>query len=244
MRQHRIAATPHCPSLVVLRDDAVTADVRLTFEDGVITAHRAVLAACSPVLLEAFFGVTAVQPVEQLSLPGKRKQDFNDLLNYCYGAPLFAITQSNSLTLLQLSEEYGIMGLKSEVEQYLIASFDSGESSASEVVHWAKIYSCPALLEHVEQEVRRLVRGHLNAGNVKRARALAHEQSLMSVLDMMAQFDAGQLSTGSEDSLTLKSLLLQRPALPKAARVEVETPLKADLDPPCWRRPYEEQFGW
>ena len=208
------------PSLRALRRDEDTTDIRIVLDDGTsILAHRAILAMSSPVLRRALFGPMKLPIDQPLPLPGKDAAAVQGLLAYCYGEPLVIQDEVPAIPLLQLADEYGIDGLKTLCEGWFkdhLESFD--DSSLTDLVLWAQRYECSALLKHLQEVLPKRLRAHLNAGEVEAARMLAtsHTSFAPQLADSMREFDSGTLKVHHRDTLTLKTLLVQRGADPDA----------------------------
>lgn len=209
------------PSLRALRRDEDTSDVRIVLDDGTsMFAHRAILAMSSPVLRRALFGPMKLPIDQPLPLPGKDAAAVQGLLAYCYGEPLVIQDDVPAIPLLQLADEYGIDGLKTLCTGWFMDHLDLlDDSSVTDLVQWAQRYECSALQEHLQEVLPKRLRAHLNAGEVEAARTLAssHASFAPQLAETMREFDSGTLKVQYFDSLTLKTLLVQRGADPDKA---------------------------
>lgn len=245
------------PSLSTLRRDEETTDVRFALDDGTtLSAHRAVLAISSPVLRRAFFGPMKLPNDEPLRLPGKDAAAVQGLLSYCYGEP--KVTAETAIGLLMMADEYCIDGLKALCEQWFMDNLGSyncygrrdetqeftiDDPKTAELVHLAQLYRCSTLLEHLQQNLPKRLRAHLNSGDLEAARALAtsHASFAPQLAAYMQEFDSGTLEVKYHDSILLKKLLVERGAdtgvlglvhyIVNGSAAEVEECLNAGAEP-------------
>ncbi|ELU00894.1 hypothetical protein CAPTEDRAFT_192565 [Capitella teleta] len=98
----------------------------LVIEGEKLYVHREVLAAWSPVFRSMFTRDFKEKDQREIELPGKKVDDFVELL-HCMYPPIKPITDSNFGQLLPLAEEYQIVQVKRKCEEYLLTKAGSIE---------------------------------------------------------------------------------------------------------------------
>ena len=93
--------------------------VTLVVEGESLYVHKEVLAAWSPVFRCMFTRDFKEKDQKVVELPGKKVDDFVELL-HCMYPPIKPISDSNFEQLLPLAEEYQILQVKRKCEEYLL----------------------------------------------------------------------------------------------------------------------------
>lgn len=93
--------------------------VTLEVEDQLLYVHKEVLAVWSPVFRSMFLGNFKESKESSIPLPGKKVDEFVELL-HCMYPPIKAINDSNVYQLLPLVEEYQIDEVKKKCEEFLL----------------------------------------------------------------------------------------------------------------------------
>eukprot|EP00249_Psilotum_nudum_P009144 c21736_g1_i1 orf=449-1435(-) len=106
-------------------DDGIHTDVTIHTRTGSIGAHRAVLAARSPVFESMFMHdlrekVSSTISIEDISLDA-----FQALLRFIYGSIKLEDFQTHRVELLRASDKYDIQDLKEACEESLLEDIDS-----------------------------------------------------------------------------------------------------------------------
>ena len=123
MRWHDQPTFNPRPSLSALYKDEETADVRITLDDGTtIHAHRAVLAASSPVFRRTLFGPTKLPVDEPLALPGEDVNAVKALIAYCYGENGIINYSTVSSGLGRLANKYEMKALSQDCTAWQLAA--------------------------------------------------------------------------------------------------------------------------
>ena len=131
-------------ALRLLRDDALLHDVTFAFSDGEERgAHRCVLAYQSPVFRAMFDLNSPLRAAPRIVLAGKRSSEFDLLLEYCYSADAKLVTAETAAPLLMLAEEYQVLQLKAECEEWLVEHADP--HTCVDCLLYAQQYRCEAL---------------------------------------------------------------------------------------------------
>ena len=131
-------------ALRLLRDDALLHDVTFAFSDGEERgAHRCVLAYQSPVFRAMFDVNSPLRAAPRIVLAGKRSSEFDLLLEYCYSADAKLVTAETAAPLLMLAEEYQVLQLKAECEEWLVEHADP--HTCVDCLLYAQQYRCEAL---------------------------------------------------------------------------------------------------
>ena len=131
-------------ALRLLRDDALLHDVTFAFSDGEERgAHRCVLAYQSPVFRAMFDVNSPLRAAPRIVLAGKRSSEFDLLLEYCYSADAKLVTAETAAPILMLAEEYQVLQLKAECEEWLVEHADP--HTCVDCLLYAQQYRCEAL---------------------------------------------------------------------------------------------------
>ena len=131
-------------SLRFLRDDSLLHDVTFSFSDGQVRgAHRCVLAYQSPVFRAMFDVNSPLRAARRIPLADKSSSEFDLLLEYCYSCDAKLVNSQTAAQLLMLAEEYQVLKLKKECEEWLIANVDP--STCVDCLLYAQQYRCDAL---------------------------------------------------------------------------------------------------
>ncbi|KAK2172283.1 hypothetical protein NP493_975g04077 [Ridgeia piscesae] len=117
------------------------ASVTLVIEGHRLYVHREVLAAWSPVFRAMFVQDFKEKSMAEIELPGKKVEDFVQLL-HCIYPPIQEITDSNVFHLLPLTEEYQISEVKKRCEEYLLT-----RPGSMELLITAQTYGLMSVLE-------------------------------------------------------------------------------------------------
>jgi hypothetical protein len=91
--------------------------VTLVLEGHKLYVHKEILAMWSPVFRSMFTRDFKERDAKEVELPGKKVDDFVELL-HCMYPPIKPITDSNVDNLLPLAEEYQITEVKKKCEEY------------------------------------------------------------------------------------------------------------------------------
>ncbi|CAF1289099.1 unnamed protein product [Didymodactylos carnosus] len=104
-------------------------DLTLIVENKKIYAHKAVLAKVSPVFNRMFCSGFKESSAKEITLPDKKYEEIVELLQCLYPNILKPVDAENAQVLLSLSEEYGILILKKQIEKYFITVVTNSHDS-------------------------------------------------------------------------------------------------------------------
>ncbi|XP_053395339.1 uncharacterized protein LOC128555792 isoform X2 [Mercenaria mercenaria] len=109
-------------------------DVTFLIEDNRLYATKAILGIASPVF-EAMFGSSFKErDQEEIPLPGKNFEDFNEFLHCIYPKSQREIDEENVYKVLPLADEYDVKSLIKECKQFLSSHIMSESTSTHDVM--------------------------------------------------------------------------------------------------------------
>ncbi|XP_053388242.1 uncharacterized protein LOC128551416 [Mercenaria mercenaria] len=110
-------------------------DVTFLIEDNRLYASKAILGIASPVF-EAMFGSSFKErDQEEIPLPGKKFEDFNEFLHCIYPKSQRKVDKENVYKVLPLADEYNVKSLIKECKKFLSSHIMSARASTDEVIH-------------------------------------------------------------------------------------------------------------
>ncbi|XP_046329019.2 BTB and MATH domain-containing protein 38-like isoform X2 [Haliotis rufescens] len=132
-------------------------DVALVVEGRRLHVNKGALSAASDVFHRMFKGDFKEKQESEVPLPGKTYDDIVDLLLCIYPSELRPVTKVTVDRLLELADEYQIVGLKRRCEEFLLTLCGDKPLFQREVLHalyLADKHSMPTLLNAAIQIVK------------------------------------------------------------------------------------------
>lgn len=118
--------------------DSIHADVTINTTDGVLKAHKAVLAACSPVFKSMFVHDLREKESSTVDIGDMCVESCSALLGFVYGTIEQGQFWKHRLPLLAAADKYGIGDIKDCCEESLLE--DIGSGNVLERLHVAWLY--------------------------------------------------------------------------------------------------------
>lgn len=109
-------------------------DLVLVVENKRFHVHRSILAMCSPVFDRMLSSDFKEKNATEIPLPGKKADEIEELLRAIYPYVKHRIGEENCFSLLELSCEYQLDGLKARCEQYFLFKNMTNEEALEFVV--------------------------------------------------------------------------------------------------------------
>ncbi|XP_071098049.1 BTB and MATH domain-containing protein 36-like [Haliotis cracherodii] len=131
-------------------------DVAIVVEGRRLYVNKAILSTASDVFDRMLNGDFKEQQQAEIPLPGKSRDDIVDMLLCIYPSELRPITMETVDKLLELADEYQIVGLKRRCEEFILSLCKTdkfyGVQNCNDIVHFlylADKYELETLLEIV-----------------------------------------------------------------------------------------------
>ncbi|XP_013137269.1 PREDICTED: uncharacterized protein LOC106102366 isoform X2 [Papilio polytes] len=139
-----------CSTFAALYDDEDLMDFELRGEDGAVRVHRAVLAACSPVLRRMLSGGWRETTEGHVDVPGTSMKTLQDFKSYIYK---HILPDAGLEPILLLASYYMMPGLEQMCVNRLVGSLVA--ENACELLHFAAKHRLTRLLLAVLDYVQR-----------------------------------------------------------------------------------------
>ena len=123
--------------------DSIHADVTINTTDGVLKAHKAVLAACSPVFESMFVHDLREKESSTINISDMCLESCSVLLGFIYGTIEQGQFWKHRLPLLAAANKYGIGDIKDCCEESLLEDISS--ANVLERLHVAWLYQLERL---------------------------------------------------------------------------------------------------
>ena len=123
--------------------ESIHADVTINTTDGVLKAHKAVLAACSPVFESMFVHDLKEKESSTIDIDDMCADSCSALLGFVYGTIRQEQFWKHRLALLAAANKYGIGEVKACCEESLLEDISSG--NVLERLHVAWLYGLEKL---------------------------------------------------------------------------------------------------
>lgn len=107
-------------------DDGIHTDVTITTTNGSLKAHKAVLAACSPVFQSMFLHDLKEKESSNIEIDDMSWESCMALLRYIYGSIKPEDFWKHRLALLAAANKYDMIDLKSACEESLLEDINTG----------------------------------------------------------------------------------------------------------------------
>ncbi|XP_042032903.1 BTB/POZ domain-containing protein At1g21780-like isoform X2 [Salvia splendens] len=124
MQSQASQSTLRC--LCRMLEEEIHADVTINSSDGSLRAHRAILAASSPVFMSMFEHDLNEKESSTIDIEDMTSESCMALLTYLYGAISQEDFWKHRLALLSAANKYDIMDLKDACEESLLEDINSG----------------------------------------------------------------------------------------------------------------------
>lgn len=107
-------------------DEAIHADVSVNTSEGTLRAHKAILAASSPVFSSMFVHNLREKESSTIDIEDMSQESCIALLSYLYGTIKQEDFWKHRLALLGAANKYDIVNLKDSCEESLLEDINSG----------------------------------------------------------------------------------------------------------------------
>lgn len=131
-----------------------SSDLVLLVEERKLHVHRSLLRVASPVFETMFSSNFKEKSALEIPLPGKKKIEIEQLLNWMYPDKDLSITKRNCFSLLRLATEYQIDRLKKQCEEFVSEWCEKGMTAEQAI--WVVVFGQKYPLE--DRTVRNCVR--------------------------------------------------------------------------------------
>jgi speckle-type POZ protein len=139
----RIASKSSLDCLSRMLTESIHTDVTINTTDGVLKAHKAVLAACSPVFESMFVHDLKEKSSSTVDIGDMCQESCSALLGFIYGSIEPAQFWKHRVALLAAANKYGIGDIKDCCEESLLE--DIGSGNVLERLHLAWLYQLERL---------------------------------------------------------------------------------------------------
>ncbi|CAL1404760.1 unnamed protein product [Linum trigynum] len=130
-------------SLARMLTEAIHTDITINASDGTIAAHRAVLAARSPVFRSMFAHNLKEKELSTVNISDMSIEACQALMNYIYGSISHEEFIAHRLALLRAADKYDISDLKEACHESLLEDIDA--KNVLERLQSAALYQLPRL---------------------------------------------------------------------------------------------------